>query len=297
MESFACLIQTYTGQDKEGEERAGDGKWEREKRRGLWRNRQKEVVGRETQSTRKRDYWDRKTGSRERERERAGGKKLLRPTTHHPTSVFIKRIVSISPGVEAFISPRRCPMSRGPGIFWCRRLWGSAGLGKALLLTERQLSDYSPAERSHYRWNDLCSITTAIPFPLQPSLHDSRRHQSWQSPRFTFICRWNAATGHMFDRTWMMDKQSQTDYVAFEVTYLTVDLFPYDSLNVNCIWGGREPALQFLLLLISIFFGVVNAIWDIPNISLWQLRSSWNKADISHLANVIFITHHESQIY
>lgn len=116
---------------------------------------------------------DRQQRERERERE-----KLLRPTTRHPTSVFIKRIVGISPGVEAFISPCRCLMSRGPGIFWRRRLWGSAGLGKALPLSERQLSDYSPARRSHYRWNDLCSITAAIPFPLQPSLRDSRRQQS-----------------------------------------------------------------------------------------------------------------------
>lgn len=47
---------------------------EREREGGgeLQRNRQKEVVGRKTQSTRKRDYWDRKTGSREQERERAG---------------------------------------------------------------------------------------------------------------------------------------------------------------------------------------------------------------------------------
>lgn len=33
MESFACLIQTHTGQDKEGTERGRDGKGERDRGR------------------------------------------------------------------------------------------------------------------------------------------------------------------------------------------------------------------------------------------------------------------------
>lgn len=131
----------------------------------------------------------------QRTRERESGKRLPTPsTTRHPTSVFIKRIVSINPGVEAFISPCRCLMSWGPSIFWCWRLWGLAGLGKAGRLSERQLSDYSPAERSRYRWNDLSSIASSIPFFLPPL-----SHQSQQSPRFIFIWHLNTATGYMFD--------------------------------------------------------------------------------------------------
>lgn len=111
------------------------------------------------------------------EREWAG--KDCHPTTHHPTSVFIKRIVSISPGVEAFISLCRCLMSRGPSIVWCWRLQGLAGHGYVGRLSERQLSDYSPAGHSPLQVEWSVPYPFLHPFfPSHPSLHDSCSHET-----------------------------------------------------------------------------------------------------------------------
>lgn len=120
MESFACLIQTHTGQDKEGTERGRD----RETVGDLQRNRQRAEEKKNTKYKKERllrqvDWEERTKGS---EQEKIA---TPRPTTHHPTSVFIKRIVSISPRVEAFISSCRW---RGHSIVLCWRLQGLAGL-------------------------------------------------------------------------------------------------------------------------------------------------------------------------
>lgn len=113
------------------------------------RNTQKEAMGRKSQSSRKSDYWDSWTVSRQCGREWAG------------KAVFIKGIISIGPGVEAFISLCRYLMSWSPSIFWYWRLWGLAGHGKAGHLSER-LSDYRPPEGPCYRWMELSSITSSI---------------------------------------------------------------------------------------------------------------------------------------
>lgn len=56
------------------------------------------------------------TGRQGGENERERGGRDGSPTTHHPSSVFIKSSVSMSPGVEAVISPCRSLVSRGRGI-------------------------------------------------------------------------------------------------------------------------------------------------------------------------------------
>lgn len=105
MESFACLIQTHAGQDEEGTRREREMEGERDLQE------QAERIGEgKTQSTRKRLL---RQVDRE-ERTRGSGQEKIAPqlpTAHHHMSVFIKRIVSISSGVEAFISPCRCLMS------------------------------------------------------------------------------------------------------------------------------------------------------------------------------------------
>lgn len=71
MESFACLIQTHTGQDKEGTERERD--------RQLQRNRQKEGGGRKTKYKKERllRQVDREERTKESERE-----KIAHPPPH-----------------------------------------------------------------------------------------------------------------------------------------------------------------------------------------------------------------------
>lgn len=166
MKSFACLIQTHTGQDKEGIWLEGSN-----------RNRRKEAVGGKTQSAGERllrRQLDREQKMRESELEQ-----IAPPPTPHPTHLYLSKEPSVlaqelkplSPGAGALI-PGASASSAAGG----RR--GSAGLGKAGRLSERQLSDYSPPEGLRYRWKALSSIAPSIqPFSSRQPPHDSRSHQ------------------------------------------------------------------------------------------------------------------------
>lgn len=74
MESFACLIQTHTGQDKEGTERGRDRKRERGEREGC-----RETDRKRVEEEQEREITE--TGRQGGENERVSGKRLL---PHHP---------------------------------------------------------------------------------------------------------------------------------------------------------------------------------------------------------------------
>lgn len=95
-----------------------------------WKQRQSFRETERKRNTRyKRERLLRQLDRREREREREKVRIDCTPTRRPAqTSVFIRGIVSISPGIEAFISLYRCLMSWGRRISWYWRFQGLAGV-------------------------------------------------------------------------------------------------------------------------------------------------------------------------
>lgn len=241
MKSFACLIQTHTGQDKEGIWLGGSN-----------RNRRKEAVGgKNTKCRRKRllRQLDREQKMRESELE-----KIAPPPSPHPTRLYLSKQPSVlaqelkplSPGAGAF-SPRASASSAAGG----RR--GPAGLGKAGRLSERQLSDYSPPEGLRYRWKAPSSITPSIqPFsPRQPP-HDSRSHQSWQGPQLAFRRRLDTAMGLTSAMWWINWAKKANCFKAvgffwfhqFGDKEIYIWMFPLYCLSYTSLKGCRNINLQ-----------------------------------------------------
>lgn len=132
MESFACLIQTHTGQDKEGIER------EREIENGRSRGgggaeKQTERGCRKKNTKYKRERLLRRVDRELRRRQSEWGKDCS-PTTRHPTSVFIKNNRQYLPRSWSLYLPVQVPYVLGPqhllvleavGLGWPRQAWAS----------------------------------------------------------------------------------------------------------------------------------------------------------------------------
>lgn len=179
MKSFTCLIQTHTGQDK-GVQREGVRKWERESHSETHRRRQWE----ENHKVQERVI----TETFRQWADNEGGSELEKLCLSKESSVLAQELKPLSPCAGTL-----CPGA--PASF------GTGGCGAWLVMAKQgisvrdcQITDLLKGPATGGRICPL-SLLPSTPFSFRPSLHDCKKHQILQSPRFTFRWYLNTAAG------------------------------------------------------------------------------------------------------